>query len=551
MTRLASLLILLAFTPTLALATTYVVKPDGTGDFPTIQAAIDAASDGDVVELAAGTFIGDGNRNMDFLGKAITVRSQSGNPSFCIVDCEGFEGAIRRGFKFTSEEDSTSVLEGITIRNGVAEADGDDRNGGAVACIGSSPTIRNCRFVDCRAWPGRGGGVYCELASPTISFCSFVGDSANGGGGLACVEGSAPPITNCTFIDNRSPVGGGLCCRILSNPVVTNCDFLSNIAGGAGGGAVVCTNSSTPSFVGCRFRENWAAYQDGGAINTRSSSHPSFEDCVFSGNKAERSGGAVKAFSPISFTTCVFAENEAIDFGGALDLSEETQIEYCTFYANAAANGAAMNAGGDFLLGNCIIAFNEGYRAVTGCTGGDPPARTVVCCDVFGNPGGDYEDCLFLLNGTNGNISEDPLFCDPENGDYTLQSGSPCLPGHHPDGEQCGVIGALAVGCPVSSVPGDIVSVPQRLVLSGPRPNPSTSLVVFDMNLAHAERVRIGIYDVRGRLVERLLDRVVNSGRHSIMWEVPGRGSDLSSGVYYIRVRSGREDVTRKVIVVH
>jgi hypothetical protein len=57
-----------------AAANIYLVRPDGTGDFTTIQAAINAAVGGDVFELSDGTFVGDGNRDVDFGGKAVTVR---------------------------------------------------------------------------------------------------------------------------------------------------------------------------------------------------------------------------------------------------------------------------------------------------------------------------------------------------------------------------------------------------------------------------------------------------------------------------------------------
>jgi len=60
---------------------TCLVRPDGSGDFATIQAALDAARDGDVIELADGTFTGEGNRDVHFLGKAVTVRSQSADPT--------------------------------------------------------------------------------------------------------------------------------------------------------------------------------------------------------------------------------------------------------------------------------------------------------------------------------------------------------------------------------------------------------------------------------------------------------------------------------------
>ena len=87
-----------AFLVAPATATTYLVEPDGTGDFPTIQSAIDAAEDGDTIELTDGTFTGVGNRDLNYLGKAITVRSRSGDPNACIIDC----GQADRGFSFIS-----------------------------------------------------------------------------------------------------------------------------------------------------------------------------------------------------------------------------------------------------------------------------------------------------------------------------------------------------------------------------------------------------------------------------------------------------------------
>ena len=44
-------------------------------DFNTIQAAINDANNGDTIIVQTGTYTGDGNRNIDFKGKAITVRS--------------------------------------------------------------------------------------------------------------------------------------------------------------------------------------------------------------------------------------------------------------------------------------------------------------------------------------------------------------------------------------------------------------------------------------------------------------------------------------------
>lgn len=99
----------------------YVVKPDGPGDFPTIQAAIDASSKGDDILLTDGVFKGTGNRDVDFKGKAVTVRSQSGRAGDCIIDPEGVPWLPSRGFDFTSMVWHDSVVRDITIINGVTD----------------------------------------------------------------------------------------------------------------------------------------------------------------------------------------------------------------------------------------------------------------------------------------------------------------------------------------------------------------------------------------------------------------------------------------------
>ena len=104
-------------------AETLRVLPDGTGDFATIQEAIDAADSLDVVELTNGLFTGPGNRNLDFGGRAITLRSRSGDPELCIIDCQGpgtSPDDPRRGFLFRSGEGPGSVVQGITVTNGIS-----------------------------------------------------------------------------------------------------------------------------------------------------------------------------------------------------------------------------------------------------------------------------------------------------------------------------------------------------------------------------------------------------------------------------------------------
>jgi predicted outer membrane repeat protein len=221
---------------------TYVVNPDGTGDYPTIQAAINAVGTGDIIELTDGIFTGGGNRGIDFLGKAITVRSQSGNPEACIIDCQQAD----RGFLFSSNEGPESVLEGVTVRNGSA-----GNYGGAVYCSVGSPTITNCVFSD--NWGAQhAGAMLCFGGSaPTVEGCVFQGNATNlCGGGLLCWESSSPTLNGCTFAGNSAnAAGGGIFCSDSSIPIITSCTFWGNATNGAGAG--VCYEEGPLALENC------------------------------------------------------------------------------------------------------------------------------------------------------------------------------------------------------------------------------------------------------------------------------------------------------------
>ena len=137
----------------LAVAAHYLVKADGSGDYATIQAAIDASTSGDTIVLDAGRFTGALNKNLDTKGKAILITAAEGADT-CIIDCE-LDG---RAFNIHSGESSSTVIRGIEVTNGRAATLND--KGGAIYCIDSSPTIQECYFFqNC----GRhGGAIYLE-----------------------------------------------------------------------------------------------------------------------------------------------------------------------------------------------------------------------------------------------------------------------------------------------------------------------------------------------------------------------------------------------------
>jgi len=152
--------------------------------FDAIQEAIDTASDGDTIVVLNGTYTGDGNRDIDFNGKAVALVSQNG-PQDCIIDCQGSEADPHRGFHFHNGEGNDSIVEGFTIRNGYILGDAPDLWGGGISCNGSSPTIRN--NVITRNMATAGGGIACSFSSPTIINNTITANTAvERAGGLAC-----------------------------------------------------------------------------------------------------------------------------------------------------------------------------------------------------------------------------------------------------------------------------------------------------------------------------------------------------------------------------
>ncbi len=215
-------------------------------DYETIQAAIDAAGDGDVVIIADGTYTGDGNRDLDFAGKAITVRSASGDPALCVIDGQGTEDEPHRGFYFHNGEGPESVVAELTITGGYALA------GGGVYCSESNPTLTGCTLTDNVAGVEGGGGICCwNESNPVLNNCTICGNSSAGDGGGVYCGVSDPILVGCTICGNQvSYNGGGIYCVFRSYPTLTNCTISGNTADYNGGG-IGGYYYSTPTLSNC------------------------------------------------------------------------------------------------------------------------------------------------------------------------------------------------------------------------------------------------------------------------------------------------------------
>jgi hypothetical protein len=134
--------------------------------------------------------------------------------------------------------------------------------------------------------------------------------------------------------------------------------------------------------------------------------------------------------------------------GTQVTIERSTFVAQTSWYWECSGVGAADSQGGSpaqVTVDRSIIVFGDGRAA--NCDGAS--TITMTCCDAFGNADGDWVGCIADQYGINGNVSEDPLFCDMAGGDYTIHADSPCAPEHSGG---CGLIGALPVGCGVTAV---------------------------------------------------------------------------------------------------
>ena len=403
-------------------ADTIHVKSDGTGDYPTIQAAITVAGAGDIIQVEDGTYTGDGNRDIDFLGKAITVRGSTGNPTDVVVDCEASGSRRRRGFNFINGEDENSVLENITIKHGYGLVENEIEYyylGGGILCKNSSPTIRNCVITNNYAGNvGYGGGIFNYYSNPVIENCVIKSNSSTDGGGV-CNHYSRPNIRNCEIsYNNVTRFGGGICNK-FSGPMINNCMIKSNSTDHNGGGMYNNVNGGLPGEVevinNCTFVTNSAGYY-GGAIHVAYGS-PVIKNCIISSNTAQREGAGISVFAatPI-IQDCVIRHNTATERGGGIfnsSGSAHSTIQNCTIIHNHAGESQGKDVYNDLGstdITNSIVwgnSQNSLYRNIS---------------VSYSNVEGGYSGV--------GNIDVDPLF---ETDGYHLTYASCCIDAGDPN----------------------------------------------------------------------------------------------------------------------
>ncbi len=424
------------------------------GDFVTIQACIDAAVSGvDECVAAPGTY----HETINFLGKAITVRS-SGGADVTTIDATGIGGSV---VTCNSGEGPDTVLDGFTITGGSAP------DGGGMFNDESNPTVMNCAFTGNTA--AFGGGMYNNIASPKATNCTFSGNTATNSGGGMYVYRSSAVLTDCTFTGNLALHGGGMRSS-NANPTLNNCTFSRNTATNVGGG--VYSEHGSPTLTHCSFSDNaglgmynfdsnatvtncsftrnmggmfnnslsnttvtncsFIGNMGGGIIN--SLNNTTVTNCTFRGNAATSGGGINNGYGSPTITNCAFSGNTSTRGGGMYNYRSNATVSNCVFGGNQAGEGGGMyNSGSSPTVANCVL-WGDTPPETANIAAPHPSVPAIRFSDVQGGlPVG-------AVDG-GGNIDLDPIFARPPDpgpdgmwdgvdddyGDLRLQAGSPCI----------------------------------------------------------------------------------------------------------------------------
>ncbi len=454
-------------------------------DHQTIQQGMNASSDGDTVLVYPGTYV----ENINFGGRKITLGSlylftrNYSHISSTVIDGNSSGSVVT----FENGEDSSSVMAGFTIRNGLAE------NGGGIFCFYSAPLITENIISENRA-NSEGGGIFCFYSSPSIK--------------------------NNVIRDNSATSGGGISCR-YSNPVISDNLIIQNEVSWEGGG-IFCRDNSTSLIKYNEIRENRA--DNGGGILCRYS-NLFISNTVISSNIANQGGGLFCVGSTPSITNLVIAGNTAASGGGIFCLNSMPIMTNTILWYNAAEEGSQIY--GD----SPLIRYSD-------IQGGWEGLGNIDLDPLFRDPAGDD---FHLMAIACGDSSDSPCIDtgDPNVSDSLLD----CSWGLGTTDSDMGAYGGGNILTGIDEMNPDVS---RRLVLARNYPNPFNVSTSLEYNLPEPSYLTIDIYNILGRQVATIFEGTQEAGKHTITWDA----SAFPSGVYFARLKTKRHSRTIRLVLL-
>jgi predicted outer membrane repeat protein len=381
-----------------------------------LQAAINAAADGDTIWVGPGIYYG------PFVLKKRLVLFGEGGPGKTILD----------------GRDTTRVLhvEGVTRASilGFRIQNGKAAGGSGIYCLRDTAlAIESCEVRG--NWEAGVAAWKCGM----IQFADAE-ISGNHGSGLTASD-SRIQLLRVTFRDNHAPTGGAVSLVNSELYIAKDCVFESNRADDGTGGGIFGEGSSV-RLLSCFFHENSAA-SSGGAIAVMDSSDLRIRTTRFAGNRSASGGAVLTDRSYLDVQLSVFDKNRATAAGAAVQiLGRRTPgvnpvLINNTFYRN----GVDADQG----QGAAVFADQVSPEITRNIFAVDSTAKNKSVLEMRG--AARYEcNLIYAMDGTSvpasaNTITGNPSFCDPEKGDFRVHDLSPAMLA------PCGKIGALGKGC--------------------------------------------------------------------------------------------------------
>lgn len=407
--------------------------------------------------------------------------------------------------------------------------------GGAVGIVWDS----NASFSHCLFQQNWESAVYCDSYDSwaTFSDCDFIENSSFDVGGAIFFDqiyGARQELRlqGCSFIGNHADVMGGAISCGLASMTLDSCDFISNRASSFGG---IFLFGSAARFNKCTFSRNLASSGSGGAI------------------------GGCNAY--LFLNKCIFDSNSAAWQGGGLQIAGMALIERCTLSGNRAdAAGGTMSIRGVLYLNSSIVANTTTREGLY--FDGDTSDVHVLYCDFYGNAEGDFGGAVppslgrIVTTNANGdscdifyNIFLDPLFTNPEQEDFTLLRGSPCIDAADPafprdPDSTIADIGAFFFN--QSGASEVRFSPPQIFALWQNYPNPFNSSTRIVYEISQRGLVQLTVFNLLGQKVTCLVNGIENPGCYEITFD----GRALPSGLYFYAVEANGFRQTRRMVLL-
>ncbi len=363
-------------------------------EYTAIQSALYYASAGDTVEVGPGIY----NENINFMGKAITLRSQYGNDN-------SISDFIISGVDSTSTVTIENINEGcalmgFTITNGYGQGVSFED---FLSMAADEETLDSLLTHVIRA-----GGISVGNASPYLKDLHITNNtSRNVGGGIGLINSNSV-IESCRISDNTIPdgegLGGGGVAINGGHPILIDVTIENNYVGSNmyslnGGGGILCGFSLSNNML-----------------------QLDMENVSIMGNTANI-GAGIGALSGIITGSRLFLVDNIGPYGSAISLGEPLGLVIGDITMSIQNSTIAHNTG---LLGVGMINTAQ-LNAVNTIfwDNGDVEFSPLPNNDQL-NLDFNYTNAEDQWPGTD-NINQDPLFFDVSSSDYTLSAASPCI----------------------------------------------------------------------------------------------------------------------------